>query len=293
MLAGSVSVLSKYLGVVSSPLRMTAVALALSILPGCGSSGSDGGGIQGTNTLERSIEGTILDVSGQPLSGATISVLETGDQAISNPNGFYVLNVAVEPAVALTLLVEADETSENIVIDGNTPQNITINIQLKSDGTISASIAAQQDKRAFDEQDPAKFTPETNEEPSSVESNSGSGSSTRRVRKASCGWKFNKETLRRELHCRTPPKQNSGEEEGGALAGGEGAAAAGTPAEGGGEERGEDGGESLVPGFNKDGNEEEPADSEADRSKDRRGSSKDAEAESSGEARLGSSIDAL
>lgn len=250
MLAGSVSVLSKYIGVVSSPLRFTAVALALLILPGCGSSGSDGGGLQGTNTLERSIEGTVLDVDGTPKANVQISVLETGNVATTDVNGHYALLVEAEAGAELSLLVESGNIAETVIIDAAAPLKITINIQVNPDRTISATISEQVDKRDSEIGDPVKSTPEesveTPADAGSVESDSGS--SVRPVRRALCRLRFNKETMRRELICRRPPTTNSGEGESSTESGGGESSNGDTPANGGGTIE-EAPTPNLVPGF--------------------------------------------
>lgn len=116
------------------------------LLPGCGSS-SDGGGLQGTNTLERSFEGTVLDEAGTPLSGVRVTVEESGDSAESNANGYYAIQSELDPSADVTLLVETDSLLKRIEIAPQGVAALEVNIQFNPGGNISVTIAPLPEKR--------------------------------------------------------------------------------------------------------------------------------------------------
>jgi hypothetical protein len=131
------------------------------VLPGCGSS-SDGGGLQGTNTLERSFEGTILAPDGSPQSGVSVTIEETGDTAVSNTNGYYVITAALDPQQEVTLLVETEVLQQRIEIAPQASGALEVNIQIEANGKLTATISPAPEKRE-NELVPEEKSPEVTE----------------------------------------------------------------------------------------------------------------------------------
>lgn len=95
--------------------------LSILILSGCG------GGSEGTGT-NKSISGSLRLEDGTPLTEALVTVLETGDNALSDDQGRFLIetrldsetiNISVEKddVIAQTELIGLDTTSSNIMVE--------------------------------------------------------------------------------------------------------------------------------------------------------------------------------
>jgi hypothetical protein len=76
-----------------------------------------GGGTTGTGgTGNSEFSGKILDISGSPVAQALITLEETGDSAVSDDRGSFLLESKIETDM-VTLLVDSKETEAQTVID--------------------------------------------------------------------------------------------------------------------------------------------------------------------------------
>ncbi|MCB0320931.1 MAG: hypothetical protein KDD60_08390 [Bdellovibrionales bacterium] len=99
-------------------MRALFLILSLGLLIGCGGSTTGTGGV--------SVEGKVLVADAQgtvtPVSNAQVFVTETGDSAVSDANGNYV--IVTDKRAAYTLLVEVEEFSATTTIT-DVPANVS------------------------------------------------------------------------------------------------------------------------------------------------------------------------
>ncbi|MFM1848378.1 MAG: hypothetical protein RL417_1852, partial [Pseudomonadota bacterium] len=73
--------------------------------------GGCGGSTQGTGGI--TVEGRLLEIGGAPVSGALVTVVTTGDSALTDQNGGFVLQSDLPD---INLLFESGETSASTVV---------------------------------------------------------------------------------------------------------------------------------------------------------------------------------
>lgn len=99
------------------------ILVSLLLLVGCG------GGSAGTGT-GASIEGRVLE-SGQPVAGATVTVLETGDSVLTDADGFFSIPTPAD-AEKLTLEITTGSGSRQVVVPNNSSGSI-VNVEIEMD----------------------------------------------------------------------------------------------------------------------------------------------------------------
>lgn len=150
-------------GVLSFLLILTTAIL----LSGCGSS-SDGGGIQGTNTQERTFSGSILDPQGQPVQGAQINLVGyEGTSTTTDATGQFKLLADLPQFASVTLsfstglatgtltleLTEDDNEFEITAVADNSKGTVLVqNVSVRVDTTANSAdpIAEQSAAEVLD-----------------------------------------------------------------------------------------------------------------------------------------------
>ena len=90
---------------------------------------SCGGGSEGTGTSNKSILGNILLEDGRPLDGADVTVIETGDSAITDSDGNFLIAAASSDS-SLSLLIEKGEIHASAELTGLDSNAGTVQVQL-------------------------------------------------------------------------------------------------------------------------------------------------------------------
>ena len=100
------------------------IIFSLTMFAGCG------GGSAGTGLGSSSIEGRILQ-QGQPVEGATVTVLETGDSAITDANGSFEIPVS-ESLENYTLEIQYQNSTQQVPVSSSSSDSI-INVEIDVD----------------------------------------------------------------------------------------------------------------------------------------------------------------
>lgn len=95
----------------------TLCCLVLTVyLPSCGG-GTDGSGV-------RSFNGQLLSESATPLAGATVTVAETGDSAITDENGSFSISTRLaDGQTSATFVIQDESVSTSAVLDDIAPDS--------------------------------------------------------------------------------------------------------------------------------------------------------------------------
>src|SRR5687768_8856929 len=113
-----------------SILPLSAIAAAALTSSGCSGpaeaaldpAGSAAPVVKSDTTAKAVLGGRVLDEAGLPIQGATLTALATGDDAVSDANGDYLL--AVEADASLIIEVTAEDYAavllESVLLDAGT-----------------------------------------------------------------------------------------------------------------------------------------------------------------------------
>lgn len=157
--------------------------LLCSLLPACG------GGLAGSGDIEpTTVEGRVFRVNGQLFEGATITVVETGDFAVTNSAGEFSIQAAISSS-ELSLAVQAGSVDKTVVIDSFAQDVTKIKVDLQVDEAQNSVVVIQQDVSIA----PTPTRTPSMDSSSSSASNSSSPSSP---------------TRRPTAHATTPPESN-------------------------------------------------------------------------------------
>ncbi|MBX7144840.1 MAG: carboxypeptidase-like regulatory domain-containing protein [Oligoflexia bacterium] len=136
----------------SSPRLIRILSLLVSFallfsLSGCGSS-SDGGGIQGTNTLERTFSGTVKDSNGQPVSGVKVELLETSDSTLTSADGTFSIMAELPSATDANIQFTSASISGMLSVQGLTENDseIVIAVTKKNDEFVAQVISVRDEE---------------------------------------------------------------------------------------------------------------------------------------------------
>ena len=113
-----------------------------------GFSSCAGGGSAGTGTTTRTIEGVVNTPENQPVPGATVTIIETGDSTLTAADGSFAL--ATESFRSdLVLEVSLGQTSTEVPLNNLDEQGSAVNVQLTFDpdtgaaGVVEVEVNAQ------------------------------------------------------------------------------------------------------------------------------------------------------
>lgn len=113
--------------------QSVAYRLATLLLVVCFIIGGCGGGSAGTGTGDSTlrIQGTVRDPSGVPVDAATVTVIETGDSDLTNPQGEFVISTTrVEGDITLEFSKDNRAATTTVTAPG---ENGTLSIDVKFD----------------------------------------------------------------------------------------------------------------------------------------------------------------
>lgn len=120
-------------------------ALVMSMLLACGLC-CCGGGSAGTGTGEtRTIEGQVTSSAGDPISGAEVTLVQTGERDLTNSEGRFALATEFDGA-SPELLLESGSISTTITIDAPPTQAdaISVNVELNDSGNAVVKVSKLQ-----------------------------------------------------------------------------------------------------------------------------------------------------
>lgn len=110
---------------VSFFIPITLLLACLSILPG-----GCGGGTTGTGgTGSSDFRGYVFTSSGAPVSGAMMTIAETGDSAVTDQSGLFLITSELESQTQVTLVIETGTTSASTVIS-DLPADTAVDVQV-------------------------------------------------------------------------------------------------------------------------------------------------------------------
>lgn len=107
---------------------------------------SCGGGSAGTGTGEiRTIEGQVTSSAGDPISGAEVTLVQTGERDSTNLEGRFTLATNFEGS-SPELLLETDSISTTITVDAPSEQAdaISVNVELNNSGSAVVKVSKLQ-----------------------------------------------------------------------------------------------------------------------------------------------------
>ncbi len=134
-----------------------ALFLVLFTLVGCGggTTGSDGGG--GARTL--TLSGEVLATSGSPLKGYEVTILESGDSALSGENGEFVIEGMIE-TLNPTLLIQGEGVDTTVSMGEILEQDSVATVILSVDLEIGSVAVADFTVSILDEMEGEQFSTE-------------------------------------------------------------------------------------------------------------------------------------
>ena len=111
--------------------------ITIVLLSGCGG-GSEG---TGTGAIPRTLTGTVLGQDGKPVSGAIVTVLNTGDTTTTSPTGDFLLPLPLE-LNQFTVEVDSGNVKGNVNIPAIDQDVTTVQVAIKVDGSKGEITAA-------------------------------------------------------------------------------------------------------------------------------------------------------
>lgn len=111
---------------IALPLFALCCAFLVAILPSCGG-GTDGSGV-------RSFGGQVLSENASPLAGATITVAETGDSAVTDEDGNFSISTRLaEGQTSATFVIQAEAVSTSAVLSDLNPSAAQVGVLIVVD----------------------------------------------------------------------------------------------------------------------------------------------------------------
>ena len=90
-----------------------------------------GGGSSGTGTGSTTIEGTVKSEEGEPLAGITVTIIETGDNDITDDAGFFSITSDIETS-EVTLEILKDENSLTVELSNvSNEESATLEVEIE------------------------------------------------------------------------------------------------------------------------------------------------------------------
>ena len=112
---------------VGSRLNFLLIGIVLSaglVLPGCG------GGTEGTGT--RPIDGTVSDISGNPISGVEVTELLTGSSDVTNAEGKFQVDTPEDQQV-VEIEVKSEDFQGVVTVDASQDSTAGVSVNIKVD----------------------------------------------------------------------------------------------------------------------------------------------------------------
>lgn len=104
----------------TTPRLVTLLAIIILVSAGCGG-GTSGTGIE--SAISFAVAGKMVSASGEPVSGAVITVMETGEQITSDSDGAFNITNA-QPIITLEIVSGVGNTE--VTVDNSDPQNLQL-----------------------------------------------------------------------------------------------------------------------------------------------------------------------
>lgn len=111
------------------------IILALAAVSGCG------GGTSGTGLSN--YEGQLRSVSGEPIPNATLTIVESGDAAVTDENGSFVIQTEPLPEPATILIETPTGTDSTVELKSAAEENESVHVDIILDPELAKAEATE------------------------------------------------------------------------------------------------------------------------------------------------------